>query len=60
MDYYYFKDYYKILAIDLSKQQALHAVIKAMQQLNFTGNLEGDRNESTTMFLSLKKQKKPF
>ena len=25
LDYHYFKDYYKIIAIDLSKQQALDA-----------------------------------
>ena len=29
-----------MIAIDLSKQQALHADQKAMQQNNFTGNLE--------------------
>ena len=29
-----------MIAIDLSKQQALHADQKAMQQNNFTGSLE--------------------
>ena len=29
-----------MISIDLSKQQALHADQKAMQQNNFTGNLE--------------------
>ena len=29
-----------MIAIDLSKQQALHADQKAMQQNSFTGNLE--------------------
>ena len=29
-----------MIAIDLSKQQALYADQKAMQQNNFTGNLE--------------------
>ena len=39
LDYVYFKNYYKIIAIDLSKQQALNADAKAIQQTNFTGNL---------------------
>ena len=31
-----------MIAIDLSKQQALHADPKAIQQINFTGNLENN------------------
>ena len=40
LGYYYFNKYYKMIAIDLSKQQALDADPKAIQQINFTGNLE--------------------
>ena len=40
LDYNYFKKYYKVIAIDLSKQQALDADPKAIQQLNFNGNLK--------------------
>ena len=40
LDYNYFKKYYKMTAIDLSKQQALDADPKAIQQINFAGNLE--------------------
>ena len=40
LDYNYFNNYYKMIAIDLSKQQALDADPKAIQQINFTGNLE--------------------
>ena len=40
LDYNYFKNYYKMVAIDLSKQQALDTNSKAIQQTNFTGNLE--------------------
>ena len=36
--YNYFKDYYKMIAIDLSKQQALDADRKAIPQVSFTGN----------------------
>ena len=40
LDYNYFKNYYKMIATDLSKQQALDADPKAIQQIHFTGNLE--------------------
>ena len=48
LDYSYFKDHYKRIAIDLSKQQVLDAKPRAIQQINFTENL--DRTENTTMF----------
>ena len=44
----YFKDHHKMIAIDLSKQQALDADPRAIQQINFTANL--DRVENTTIF----------
>ena len=40
LDYPYVKKYYKLIAIDLSKQQALDAESKAIQQINLTGNLD--------------------
>ena len=55
LDYNCIKNYYKTIGIDLSKQQALDTDPKAIQQINFTGNLE------TQQYLSLlKKQKKLF
>ena len=42
-------------AIDLSKQQALDADTKAIQQINFTGNL--DRAGKTTMFFIIEEVK---
>ena len=39
LDYPYFKNYYKMLAIDLGKQQVLDADPKAIQY-NFTANLD--------------------
>ena len=39
LDYNYFNKYYKMIAIDSSKQQALDVYLKAIQQINFTGNL---------------------
>ena len=38
LDYPYFKNYYKMIAIDLSKQQVLDANPKAIQQIAFTAN----------------------
>ena len=48
LDYIYFKNYYKMIVVDLSKQQALDADPKAIQQINFTANL--DRAGNTTVF----------
>ena len=35
LDYNYFNEYYKIIAIDSSKQQTLDADPKVIQQINF-------------------------
>ena len=43
MDYNCFKNYYKMIEIDLSKQQAFDADPEATQQINFTGNLENQQ-----------------
>ena len=55
LDYTYFKDYYKMVAIEISKQQALDADPRATQQINFTANL--DRAGNTTMFFSTEEVK---
>ena len=55
LDYPYFKDHYKIIAIDLSKQQALCADPRAIQQINFTANL--DRAWNTKMFFIIEEVK---
>ena len=38
--YPYFEKYYNLVPIDLSKQQALDADSKAIQQIGFAGNLQ--------------------
>ena len=58
LDYNYFNNYYETIAIDSSKQQALDADPKVIQQINFTGNL--DRAEGATMFFIIKEVKKPL
>ena len=55
LDYSYFKNYYKIVATDLSKQQALDTDPRAIQQINFIANL--DRTGNTTMFFIIEEAK---
>ena len=54
LDYPYFKDTYKMIVVDLSKQQALDADPRAIQQTNFTANLEED---NTRIFFILEEAK---
>ena len=55
LDYNYFNIHYKMIAIDLSKQQVLDANPRAIQQINFTGKPE--RDEGATMFFIIEKVK---
>ena len=55
LDYAYFTNYYKMSAIDLSKQQALDADPRAIQQINFTANL--DRAGKTRTYFILEEAK---
>ena len=48
LDYLYFKENYKKVAVDLSRQNELDADPRAIQQINFTGN--SDRAGNTTIF----------
>ena len=51
----YFKNYYKMIAIDLSKQQALDADPKVIKQINFTGNVNPAAR--ATIFFIIKEAK---
>ena len=55
LDYNYFEEHYKMRAIDLSKQQELDTDPKAIQEINFTGNLE--RNNVAIMFFIIEEAK---
>ena len=55
LDYSYFKENYKLIAIDLSKQQTLDADPRAIQQINFTENFGIAGN--TTMFFIIEQEK---
>ena len=54
MDYNYSQNCYKMIAIYLSKKQALDADPKVIQQINFTGNLENN----VTIFFIIEEAKK--
>ena len=56
VDNTYFKDHYKLIARDSGKQQELDADPRAIQQINFTANL--DRAGNTTMFFIIEEAKK--
>ena len=55
LNYRYIKDYYKMIGVDLSKQQALDADPRAIQQINFTANL--DRAGNTRFYFILEEAK---
>ena len=57
LDYNYFNNYYKMMAIDLGKQQALDADPKAIQKINFTGNLARHPVANITMFFIIEEVK---
>ena len=52
LDYDYFKKHYKLIAIDLSKQQALQENEDLIQQINFIGRLA----EATNVFIIIEKR----
>ena len=52
LDYDYFKKYYKLIAIDLGKQQVLQENEDLIQQINFIGKLE----EAANVFIIIEKK----
>ena len=55
VQFFYFKNHYKMIAIDLSKQQPPDADPKGIQQINFTANL--DRAGQTAMYFIIEEAK---
>ena len=55
LDYSYFKENYKMIAVNLSRQNELDADPRAIQQINFTANL--DRAGNTTIFFIIEEAK---
>ena len=56
LDFAYFKENYRLIAIDLSKQNKL----KDPQQINFIGKIEGQNNGVTIFFIIEKSEKTTF
>ena len=52
LDYDYFKNYYKLIAIDLSKQQVLQENEDLIQQINFIGRL----TDAASVFIIIEKK----
>ena len=55
INYFYFKEYYKMISVNLSKQWGLDADPKAIQKINFSGKF--GRNGNTAMFTILEEVK---
>ena len=56
LDFVYFKENYKLIAIDLSKQTKL----KDPHQINFIGKLENQNNGATIPFIIEKSEETTF
>ena len=57
MDYAYFKDHYRLIAVDLSKQKALNADPRAIQQIVFQGVVQGTNNTKIRLYTILEQSK---
>ena len=53
LDFAYFKENYRLIAVDLSKQDKL----KDPQQINFIGKIEGQNNGVTSLFIIERSEK---
>ena len=57
LDYAYFKDNYRLIAIDLSKEKALDVDPRAIQQIVFQGVVGGDNNTKIRLHTILEQSK---
>ena len=57
LDFTYFKENHKLIAIGVSKQQGLDGGPKAIQHIYFTRNLAWDRITNTTIFFIIEEAK---
>ena len=57
LDYAYFKDNYRLIAVDLGKQKALDADPRASQQIVFQGVVGGENNTKIRLYTILEKSK---
>ena len=57
LDYAYFKDNYRLIAVNLSKQETLDADLRAVQQIVFQGVVGGENNTKVRLYTTLEKSK---
>ena len=57
MDYAYFKDHYRLIAVDLSKQKALDTDPRAIQQIVFPGVVGAGAGTKMRLYTILEKSK---
>ena len=57
LDYAYFKDNYKLIAVDLSKKKALDADPRAIQQIVFQGVVGEEDNTKIRLYTILEQSK---
>ena len=57
MDYAYFKDHYRPIAVDLNKQKALDVDSTAIQQIVFQGVVGGANNTKIRLYTILEQSK---
>ena len=57
LDYGYFKDNYRLIAVNLSKQETLDADPRAVQQIVFQGVVGGENNTKVRLYTTLEKSK---
>ena len=57
LDYAYFKDNYKLIAVDLSKEKALDDDSRAIQQMVFQGVVGGEDNTKIRLYTILEQLK---
>ena len=57
LDYAYFKDHYRLISVDLSKQKTLDGGPRAIQQIVFQAVLEGDNNTKIRLYTILEQSK---
>ena len=57
LDYAYFKDNYKLISVDLSKQKALDADTRAIHQIVFQGVVGGENGTKIRLCTILEQSK---
>ena len=58
LDFSYFEKNYRLIAVDLTKQKALDADLRAIQQINFTGKITATQNNTRVIIYYILEQSK--